>query len=117
MRVHAAGPLFIFFNDTATTEIYTLSLHDALPICTIEVRAMRAHGYDPGFAVGITAASSMLGPLLPPSLPLVIFGVSANASIGQLFAAGIIPGLILATCLMGMVWFYARVRGYGTDAK
>jgi hypothetical protein len=41
----------------------------------------------------------MLGPLLPPSLPLVIYGVSANASIGQLFAAGIIPGLLLATCL------------------
>ena len=90
---------------------------DAAGLGTIEVRAMRAHGYDPGFAVGITAASSMLGPLLPPSLPLVIYGVSANASIGQLFAAGIIPGLILATCLMGMVWFYARVRGYGTDAK
>jgi tripartite ATP-independent transporter DctM subunit len=90
---------------------------DAAGLGTIEVRAMRAHGYDPKFAVGITAASSMLGPLLPPSLPLVIYGVSANASIGQLFAAGIIPGLLLATCLMGMVWFFARVRGYGTDAR
>ena len=71
----------------------------------------------PKFAVGITAASSMLGPLLPPSLPLVIYGVSANASIGQLFAAGIVPGLLLAVCLMGMVYYYARVRGYGADAK
>lgn len=90
---------------------------DAAGLGTIEVRAMRAHGYDPKFAVGITAASSMLGPLLPPSLPLVIYGVSANASIGQLFAAGIVPGLLVATCLMAMVWYYARVRGYGVDAK
>jgi len=90
---------------------------DAAGLGTIEVRAMRAHGYDPKFAVGITAASSMLGPLLPPSLPLVIYGVSANASIGQLFAAGIIPGLILAASLMGMVRYYAVVRGYGTDAQ
>jgi tripartite ATP-independent transporter DctM subunit len=90
---------------------------DAAGLGTIEVRAMRAHGYDPKFAVGITAASSMLGPLLPPSLPLVIYGVSANASIGQLFAAGIIPGLLVASCLMLMVWWYSRVRGYGADAK
>ncbi len=90
---------------------------DAAGLGTIEVRAMKSHGYDPKFAVGITAASSMLGPLLPPSLPLVIYGVSANASIGQLFAAGIVPGLLVASCLMGMVWYYARVRGYGTDAK
>ena len=90
---------------------------DAAGLGTIEVRAMRAHGYDPKFAVGITAASSMLGPLLPPSLPLVIYGVSANASIGQLFAAGIIPGLLVAVCLMSMVYYYARVRGYGADAK
>ena len=90
---------------------------DAAGLGTIEVRAMRAHGYDPKFAVGITAASSMLGPLLPPSLPLVIYGVSANASIGQLFAAGIVPGLLLAASLMMMVWWYARRHGYGADAK
>ncbi len=90
---------------------------DAAGLGTIEVRAMRAHGYDPKFAVGITAASSMLGPLLPPSLPLVIYGVSANASIGQLFAAGIIPGLIVAVCLMLMVRWYAGRYGYGADAK
>ena len=90
---------------------------DAAGLGTIEVRAMRAHGYDPKFAVGITAASSMLGPLLPPSLPLVVYGVSANASIGQLFAAGIVPGLLLAACLMGMVRWYAVRHGYGADAK
>ena len=90
---------------------------DAAGLGTIEVRAMKTHGYDAKFAVGITAASSMLGPLLPPSLPLVIYGVSANASIGQLFAAGIIPGLLVAAALMGMVYYYARVRGYGADAK
>ncbi len=90
---------------------------DAAGLGTIEVRAMRAHGYDPKFAVGITAASSMLGPLLPPSLPLVVYGVSANASIGQLFAAGIVPGLLVAVCLMCMVRWYAVRHGYGADAQ
>jgi len=90
---------------------------DAAGLGTIEVRAMRAHGYDPKFAVGITAASSMLGPLLPPSLPLVVYGVSANASIGQLFLAGIVPGLLVAFCLMGMVRWYAVRHGYGADAQ
>ena len=90
---------------------------DAAGLGTIEVRAMRAHGYDPKFAVGITAASYMLGPLLPSSVPLVIYGVSANASIGQLFEAGIVPGLLVAACLMIMVYRYAWRYGYGADAK
>jgi tripartite ATP-independent transporter DctM subunit len=90
---------------------------DAAGLGTIEIKAMKDHGYDPQFAVGITAASSILGPVLPPSLPMVLYGITANASIGQLFAAGIIPGLILAACLMSMVAYFAHVRGYHRDAK
>ena len=71
---------------------------DAAGLGTIEIKAMKDHGYDPQFAVGITAASSILGPILPPSLPMVLYGLTANASIGQLFAAGIFPGLLLAAC-------------------
>ncbi len=90
---------------------------DAAGLGTIEIKAMKDHGYDPHFAVGITAASSILGPILPPSLPMVLYGITANASIGQLFAAGILPGLLLAACLMGMVAYFAHVRGYDRDAK
>jgi tripartite ATP-independent transporter DctM subunit len=69
------------------------------------------------FAVGITGASSTIGPIIPPSLPLVIYGVMANASIGQLFAAGLIPGLFMAATIMIMVTYYAHVRGYHRDAS
>ncbi|WP_439648272.1 TRAP transporter large permease [Acuticoccus kalidii] len=85
---------------------------DAGGLGAIEIKAMRDAGYDPDFSIGITAASSTIGPLIPPSLPMVIYGVLASASIGQLFAAGVIPGLLMAVALMILVHFYARRRGY-----
>ncbi len=89
---------------------------DAGGLGNIEIRAMRNHGYDVDFAVGITGASSTIGPIIPPSLPLVIYGVMANTSIGQLFAAGLIPGLLMGATLMGMVTYYAHTRGFHRDA-
>ncbi len=88
---------------------------DAGGLGAIEIKAMRDAGYDPGFSVGVTAASSTIGPIIPPSLPMVIYGVMAGASIGQLFAAGFVPGLIMAGALMLMVAYFARVRGYPRD--
>jgi len=88
---------------------------DAGGLGAIEIKAMRDANYDPGFAVGITAASSTIGPIIPPSLPMVIYGVVAGASIGQLFAAGFVPGLIMAVSLMIMVAIYARRHGYARD--
>ncbi|MBM3408221.1 MAG: TRAP transporter large permease [Betaproteobacteria bacterium] len=88
---------------------------DAGGLGTIEIKAMKDHGYPVEFAVGITAASSTLGPIIPPSLPMVIYGVQANASIGKLFAAGFVPGIVMALFMMFMVAWYARVRKYGAD--
>jgi len=76
---------------------------------------MRDAGYEDDFSVGVTAASSTIGPIIPPSLPLVIYGVMASVSIGQLFVAGIIPGLIMALSLSVMVWWISKKRGYPTD--
>lgn len=90
---------------------------DAGGLGAIEVKAMRAKGYDAGFAVGITAASSTIGPIIPPSLPMIIYGVMASASIGQLFAAGFIPGLLMAVSLMIMVAYYSKKRNYPKDAS
>ncbi len=90
---------------------------DAGGLGNIEIKAMRDAGYDTEFSVGITAASSTIGPIIPPSLPLVVYGVIANTSIGQLFAAGLIPGLIMALALMIMVGFYSRLRGYPRDDR
>lgn len=90
---------------------------DAGGLGNIEIKAMRDHGYSVEFSVGITGASSTIGPIIPPSLPMVIYGVMANASIGQLFAAGFIPGLLMAATLMGMVAYYAHTRGFGRDLE
>jgi tripartite ATP-independent transporter DctM subunit len=90
---------------------------DAGGLGTIEIKAMKDHGYDTEFAVGITGASSTIGPIIPPSLPMVIYGVMANASIGQLFAAGLLPGLFMAGCMMAMVAWYAHRRGFKRDTS
>lgn len=89
---------------------------DAGGLGTIEIKAMRDAGYDQEFAVGITAASSTIGPIIPPSLPMVIYGVMAGASVGQLFVAGLIPGLLMGGVLMIMIAVLARRRGYQRDA-
>jgi tripartite ATP-independent transporter DctM subunit len=90
---------------------------DAGGLGNIEIKAMRDHGYSVDFSVGITGASSTIGPIIPPSLPFVIYGVMANASIGKLFAAGVIPGLVMAVTMMIMVTYYAHTRGWHRDAK
>ena len=90
---------------------------DAGGLGTIEIKAMRDAGYDDDFAVAVTAASSTIGPIIPPSLPMVIYGVMASASVGQLFAAGFIPGLLMAVSLMLMVAYYSRKRNYPRDAR
>src|SRR6187397_185069 len=91
------------------------AIADAAGLGTIEIKAMKDHGYPTEFAVGITAASATLGPIIPPSLPMVIYGVQANTSIGKLFAGGFIPGAIMALFMMVMVGYYAHVRNYGAD--
>ena len=88
---------------------------DAGGLGTIEIKAMRDAGYDDDFAVAVTAASSTIGPIIPPSLPMVIYGVMASASVGQLFSAGFIPGLLMAVALMIMVAWYAKKRNYPRD--
>jgi tripartite ATP-independent transporter DctM subunit len=90
---------------------------DAGGLGNIEIKAMKDHGYPPPFAVGLTGASSTIGPIIPPSLPLVIYGVMANASVGQLFAAGLVPGLVMAAVLMATVAFFAWRRGFDRDAQ
>ncbi|MBF0209842.1 MAG: TRAP transporter large permease subunit [Desulfamplus sp.] len=81
-------------------------------IGSILLPAMVKQGYPMQFGVGVIATSGGLGILIPPSIVMVIYAVSTNASIGKLFIAGIIPGILLCALLMGVTWFVARKRDY-----
>jgi TRAP-type C4-dicarboxylate transport system permease large subunit len=92
------------------------ALADAAGIGTIEIKAMKDHGYPVEAAVGVTAASATLGPIFPPSLPFVIYGMMANVSIGALFMAGILPGIVMTLLMMITVAAFAYVKRWGSDA-
>jgi TRAP-type C4-dicarboxylate transport system permease large subunit len=92
------------------------AIADAAGIGTIEIKAMKDHGYPIEVAVGVTAASATLGPIIPPSLPFVIYGMMANVSIGSLFLGGVIPGVLMTVFMMLTVWIFARIYGWGSDA-
>ncbi len=84
---------------------------DAAGSGAIEIRAMKKAGYKPETAAAITAAAATIGPIIPPSLPMVIYGVMADVSIGKLFMGGVIPGVLMGLALMVMVGFVARREG------
>ncbi len=93
------------------------AIADAAGLGTIEIKAMKDHGYSTEFAVGVTAASATLGPIIPPSLPFVIYGMMANVSVGALFLAGILPGALMAILMMLTVAYYAHKNGWGADIQ
>ena len=93
------------------------AIADAAGLGTIEIKAMKDHGYSTEFAVGVTAASATLGPIIPPSLPFVIYGMMANVSVGALFLAGILPGVLMALLMMVTVAYFAHINGWGSDVK
>lgn len=92
------------------------AIADAAGLGTIEIKAMKDHGYSTEFAVGVTAASATVGPIIPPSLPFVIYGMMASVSIGQLFLAGVIPGILMGATMMLTVAYFAHTRNFGRDA-
>jgi tripartite ATP-independent transporter DctM subunit len=85
---------------------------DAGGLGTIEMEAMTTNGYDKEFSAGITAASSVIGPIFPPSIPLIIYGSIASVSVSQLFMGGVVPGLLMGVALMILVFIMALWRGY-----
>ena len=85
---------------------------DAGGLGDIEMEAMKKNGYDEDFAGAVTAASSVIGPIFPPSIPLIIYGSVASVSVDQLFMGGVVPGLLMGVLLMVMVLYFAIVRRY-----
>src|SRR5687767_709937 len=91
------------------------AIADAAGLGTIEIKAMTEQGYSKEFAVGVTAASATLGPIIPPSLPFVIYALFANVSVGALFLAGILPGVVMAILMMITVAYFAHKNKWGAD--
>lgn len=93
------------------------ALADAGGLGQMEIKAMRDAGYDDDICGGLTAASCIIGPLVPPSIAMIIYGVIANQSIADLFLAGFIPGVILTIALMIMNYIVCKKRGYKRQPK
>jgi len=93
------------------------SVATTFAIGAILIPAMVRHGYPVPFAASLQATSAELGVVIPPSIPMILFGVAAEVSIGELFVAGVGPGLLIGGALMGFVWIYCRIYGYGKDDR
>lgn len=88
------------------------AIADASGIGTMEIKQMKSEGYDPEFSCAITAASATIGPIFPPSIPMIIYAMLSGASIGKLFMGGVIPGVLLALVLAVYVGFISYKRNY-----
>lgn len=100
---------FIFAGMSGT------AIADASGLGMIEIKAMEDAGYDKDFSCAVTAASSSLGPIIPPSMPLVVYGTISGTSIGALFLAGVLPGVVMVLLMMALVFILARRRKYPKD--
>lgn len=89
------------------------SVATTFAIGAIIIPAMVAHGYPRGFAASLQATSAELGVIIPPSIPMILYGVSAEVSIGELFLAGIGPGILISVALMLYVYVTCKVKGWG----
>jgi len=90
---------------------------DAAGLGLVELEAMDKAGYDRPFSAAITAASSTIGPVVPPSIPFVIYGSITGESVGRLFLAGCLPGVMMGLAMMVAVYFVARKRRYPREPR
>ena len=89
----------------------------AVAIGVVMIPAMKEAGYDEEVSAAVTATASCMGPIIPPSIPFIMYGVIANVSIGALFLGGVVPGLLLAAGLMLYMYYVAKKRNYPREEK
>jgi C4-dicarboxylate transporter DctM subunit len=83
---------------------------DASALGTVLIPSMKKQGYDTDFSTAVVASAATLGPIIPPSITMVVYGVTMNVSIGGLFLAGLLPGVIMGLSMMALIYYYARKR-------
>ena len=105
----AASMVFAGISGTA--------ISDTASIGSVMIPAMRREGYDADFACAVTAASSTVGPIIPPSVSMIIAATLTGLSVGKLFLAGAIPGFLLGASLLGYTYVVSRRRGYPKHAR
>src|SRR3546814_19923351 len=88
------------------------STADAAGIGSLLIPQMKKQGYDSSFSVAITACSSVMGVIIPPSILMIVWGGLMSVSIGGLFLAGVLPGVLIGVTMMMLVYFFAIRRGY-----
>jgi tripartite ATP-independent transporter DctM subunit len=93
------------------------ALADAAGPGKLEVDMMVKAGYSPGFSAALSTTSAIIGPIIPPSIPMVLYGLVSNTSIGYLFIGGVIPGLLLGLAQMGVIVYLARVRDFPVEPR
>ncbi len=93
------------------------AVSEAAGLGTVVIKSMREEGYDEEFAVAVVAASSTIGPIIPPSVPLVIYALMANVSVGGILVAGLVPGLLMGAALMLWIAVFARRRNLPSGAR
>ena len=85
---------------------------DAGGLGQIEIDAMNDEGFDPEFSAAVTAASATIGPIIPPSIPMVVYGMMSEVDVGRLFVGGVVPGLLLAVATSILVFVISKQRNY-----
>jgi tripartite ATP-independent transporter DctM subunit len=90
---------------------------DVAGMGAIEVKAMLDAKYDRDFVAAVTASSAVIGPIIPPSIPAILYGSIAEVSVGKLFMGGVVPGVLMGLSMMGAVWWMSRRRGYPAGAR
>ena len=91
------------------------SVATTFAVGAIIIPALIKHGYPTSYAAALQATSAELGVIIPPSIPMILYGVSAEVSIGELFIAGFGPGLLISAALMVFVYIYCRIKGWGKN--
>ena len=104
---HVAVMASIFFAGISGSAVA-----DTTAIGSTLIPMMKQRRFDPEFSASVVAAAGVIGPIIPPSIPMVLYGVIANESIAQLFMGGVVPGLIMGLGLMALIYIIAKKRNY-----